>query len=421
MSVRQTLEVWIEDATLGGQALVGYLDKSASKTGETVSFTYNQQWLDDDGPVRQFQLDPQQYLSGGQHYATSGANRVSPCFEDCSPDRWGKLLMDRREAIEAREEGRKVRNLRDWDYLVGVNDETRMGGLRLRDPEAGFYLDTRGLGSPPVTDLRELEAVADAVERGEPTDSPQMRRWLKQLMAPGASLGGARPKAGFRDVDGSLWLAKFPSMEDNRDVGLWELLTYQLSTAAGITMPKARVLRLSGRGHTYAATRFDREDGSRRMYASAMTLLDVTQSEGASYLDLVQLIENTGTSESIAEDLEQLFRRVMFNILIGNRDDHLRNHGFLREGNGWRLSPAFDVNPNPDKNDHVLAIDEADTSPDTALLLSTANYYRLSDSQGIEIAEQVRDVVRTWELRATATGLKRVEIELMHGVIDPER
>nr|WP_036192573.1 MULTISPECIES: HipA domain-containing protein [Lysobacter] len=411
----------MEDDSLGGRALVGHLTRSSSKTGEAVSFEYSPQWLDGQDPIAGFQLDPQLYLAGGQIYSRAGADRLSGSFVDCSPDRWGKLLMDRREAIEAREQDRRVRNLREWDYLVGVNDESRMGALRLWDNEEQVYRDARGLSSPPITDLRELEAAAEAVERGDPADTALMRKWLMQLIAPGASLGGARPKASFRDVDGSLWLAKFPSTEDRRNVGLWELLAYQLSLDAGIVMPPAKVLRLSGRGHTYAVTRFDRMAGSRRAYASAMTLLDATESEGFSYLDLVLVIEREGASTTIAADLEQLFRRVMFNILIGNRDDHLRNHGFLRQGNGWRLSPAFDVNPNPDKHDHVLAIDESDTSPDTALLLSSADYYRLGKRVADEIAEQIRAVVRGWEKRAETLGLRGHEVDVMRGVIDPER
>lgn len=276
------------------------------------------------------------------------------------------------------DKGRRARNLRAWDYLIGVNDESRMGALRLMDPDSARYVDDRALSAPPITELRQLEAIAARVERDDAGDSEQMVRWIKQLVAPGASLGGARPKAGFRDPTGQLWLAKFPSNDDRYDVGRWELLAYQLSLAAGIDMPEARLMSLSNRGHTYAAKRFDRTSTSRRAFSSAMTQLDVTESDGRSYLDLVQAIETTGTSRQIARDLEQLFRRVLFNILIGNRDDHLRNHGFLRVGDGWQLSPAFDVNPNPDKDHHVLAIDEGDASPDSRVLLATADYYRLT-------------------------------------------
>ena len=415
------LDVWLDDEALGGPALAGRLTKAASKTGDTISFEYDPKWLADTGSIPAFPLDPELTLAGGPYYARAGANALTGAFLDCSPDRWGKRLMDRREAIEAREESRRVRNLRTWDYLIGVNDESRMGALRLVDPESGRYVDDRALSAPPITELRQLEAVAAQVERDDADDSEQMVRWIKQLVAPGASLGGARPKASFRDQDGQLWLAKFPSGDDRHDVGRWEFLTYRLALTAGVDMPEARQLSLSNRGHTYAVKRFDRTLTSRRTFSSALTQLDVGESDGRSYLDLVQVIETTGTSKQIADDLEQLFRRVLFNILVGNRDDHLRNHGFLRVGDGWQLSPAFDVNPNPDKDHHVLAIDEADPSPDSRVLFATADYYRLTKKTLGPIVDQVRAAVSGWEQLAHDLGAPSGEIALMQGVIDAGR
>ncbi len=415
------LDVWIDDETLGGSTLAGRLTKAASRTGDTISFDYDPEWLAGAGPIPAFPLDPELQLAAGAHYAREGANALTGAFVDCSPDRWGKRLMDRREAVEAREEGRKTRNLRAWDYLTGVSDESRMGALRLMDPESGHYVDDRALSAPPITELRQLEAIAAQVERGDADESEQMVRWIKQLVTPGASLGGARPKASFRDPAGQLWLAKFPSNDARHDVGQWEFLTYQLSLAAGIDMPEARLMPLSSRGHTYAVKRFDRTPTSRRAFSSAMTQLDVTQSGERSYLDLVQAIETTGTSKQIARDLEQLFRRALFNILIGNRDDHLRNHGFLRVGDGWQLSPAFDVNPNPDKDHHVLAIDDADPSPDSGVLLATADYYRLTKKAVGPIVDQVRTAVNGWEQRARDLRTQSGEIALMQGVIDAGR
>ena len=415
------LDVWIDDESLGGAALVGSLSKATSRTGDTISFEYGPNWLANAGPVTAFPLDHELYFGVGPQYASAGANQLSGVFQDCSPDRWGKRLMDLREAIEAGEEGRKVRTLRPWDYLVGVNDESRMGALRLVDPASGRYVDDRTLGAPPVTELRRLEAVAAKVERGDADLSDEMVGWIKQLIAPGASLGGARPKASFRDQAGRLWLAKFPSSDDRVDVGLWEFLAYQLSLDAGIDMPEARLMQFSGRGHTYAVQRFDRTPTSRRTFSSAMTQLDASESAGYSYLDLVQVIESSGTSTRIARDLEQLFRRILFNILIGNRDDHLRNHGFMRTGDGWQLSPAFDVNPNQDKDHHVLAIDGRDPSPDSSLLLANAAYYRLSRNAADTVAEHVRSVVRGWEKRARALGAPPGEIAMMQAVIDPDR
>ncbi len=412
------LEVWLDDASLGAATLVGHLHRNTSKTGDTLRFDYAQAWLENSGEVTAFALDHELGLVASAHYASTGADQLSGIFLDCSPDRWGKMLMERREVTEARAQKRKVNSLRSWDFLVGVHDESRMGALRLKDPASGQFVDSRSLSAPPFTDLRALEAAAAMLERG---DDQHVSKWIKLLIAPGASLGGARPKASFRDSDGSLWLAKFPALEDRRDVGLWEYLAAELSRAAGIAMPPTRVLALSGRGHTFAVQRFDRTPDSRRLYCSAMTRLARAESEGASYLDIVEAIENSGASSQIEVQLEQLFRRVLFNILIGNRDDHLRNHGFLRAGNGWTLSPAFDVNPNPDKGTHVLSVDGADTSADCALLFATAAFYRLKASAVNAIALEVRNAVRGWDQKAKALGLARSEIELMRSVIDADR
>lgn len=409
------VEAWLDDDTLGPPILVGRLTRNAGRIGDTVRFDYAPGWLEAPGA---FELDHDLPLVGGAHYAPAGADQLSGALLDCSPDRWGKILMECREAIDAREQGRKIRTLRAWDFLLGVNDESRMGALRLKDPQTDRFVDSHGLAAPPVADVRVLEDAADKVERG---DDDQVAKWILQLIAPGASLGGARPKASFRDVDGSLWLAKFPSREDRNDVGLWEYLAYRLSIAAGIDMPDAKVLRLSDRGHTFAVRRFDRTPTSRRHYASAMTRLARDDSEGASYLDIVQAIEESGASTQIGAQLEQLFRRVLFNVLIGNRDDHLRNHGFLRQGNGWVLSPAFDVNPNPEKTEHVLTLDGDDGSPDSGLLLATRDFYRLTAARSARIEQEVRDAVRGWVALAKRVGLRNSETDLMHDVIDPDR
>lgn len=415
------LEVWIDDESLGGMARVGHLSKTASRTGDTLGFEYDPEWLAGKGPMAPFALDHELMLASGTQFARMGAGALSGAFQDSCPDRWGQRLMDRREAIEAREQGRRVRSLRAWDYLTGVHDETRMGALRLRDPGSGRFVDEGMRSAPPITELRELEAIAAQLERGDADLSEERVRWLRQIIAPGASLGGARPKASFRDAAGQLWLAKFPLGDDSVDVGLWEFLVYRLALGAGIEMPEARLMRFSERGHTYTVKRFDRTRNSRRVFSSAMTRLDATQSEGHSYLDLVQAIEAEGASTHIAHELEQLFRRVLFNILIGNRDDHLRNHGFLRTGDGWRLSPAFDVNPNLDKDHHVLAIDGDDASPDSGLLLATADFYRLTGKTAAALTAQVRAAVGDWEGQARALGAAPREIALMQAVIDPGR
>lgn len=409
-----TLEVVLDDASLApAPARVGWLHRDTTRRGEMIRFEYDAAWLSDPDA---FAIEPLLPLNGGSFFSAD-ASQPHGIFQDCSPDRWGKLLMDRREAIEAREHGRARKALRAWDYLVGIDDGTRMGALRLRDPEDGTYAATLQPSAPPVTTLRELEAAARLVEQGA---SEQLDRQVRQLLIPGGSLGGARPKASFVDERGDLWLAKFPSTDDRVDVGLWEFVAHRLSIAAGIAMPEARLMALSERGHTFAARRFDRDGASRRMYASAMTLLDL-ESDGASYLDLAMAVQDNGAAGRVDAGLEELFRRALFNVLVGNRDDHLRNHGFLREPTGWVLAPAFDVNPNPDKDVHVLALDEADPTPDTSTLMANHPYFRLDGDRARAILEQVRSATRQWRVIARESRARANEISLMEAVIDPER
>lgn len=408
------VEILLDDASLLNEpARVGWLFRDAGRRGELIRFEYDTAWLED---ARSFAIEPLLPLNQGPFHAQDAAQPPG-VFEDCSPDRWGKLLMDRREAIEAREQGRQRRALRPWDYLTGVDDGTRMGGLRLRDPDGGTYVASLQPSAPPLTSLRELEAAARLVEQGA---DEQLDKQIRQLLVPGGSLGGARPKASFVDERGELWLAKFPSTEDRIDVGLWEFIAYRLSIAAGIDMPEARLLSLSDRGHTFAVRRFDRDGTGRRMYASAKTLLDM-ESDGASYLDLAMAVQDNGAEGSVEPGLHELFRRAVFNVLIGNRDDHLRNHGFLREPTGWRLAPAFDVNPNPDKDVHVLTLDEADPTPDTSVLAAQHAYFRLGAEAAKAIIEEVRAAVRAWPSEAREQGAGRHTVSLMEAVIDPER
>jgi len=260
-------EIWLDEPRLAGRMLIGRLFRSLTRGGEAVRFEYSEEWL---RHPQAFEIDPEARLNAGPQYASAGADQLFGVFQDCSPDRWGKLLMDRREAIEAREQGRRPRALRAWDYLVGVDDTARMGALRIADAQTHAFAANHPLSAPPMTALRELEAAAIQVEQGQ---GAQVDKWVRQLLAPGATLGGARPKASFVDERNDLWLAKFPSADDRQDVGLWEFLAYELSLAAGMAMPEAKVLELSRHGHTFAVRRFDRVDGHRWMYASAYTLL----------------------------------------------------------------------------------------------------------------------------------------------------
>ncbi|GAB1406549.1 type II toxin-antitoxin system HipA family toxin [Thermomonas brevis] len=408
------LKVVLDDASLAAEpAHVGWLFRDAGRRGEVIRFEYEATWL---ANARAFALEPLLPLHAGPFHAQEPAQPPG-IFQDCSPDRWGKLLMDRREAIEAREQQRPRRALRAWDYLVGVDDGTRMGALRFQDPDSDAWVTSLQPSAPPMTSLRELEAAARLLEDGA---GEQVDKQIRQLLVPGGSLGGARPKASFVDPDNQLWLAKFPSTEDRIDVGLWEFVAYRLSMAAGIDMPEARLLPLSGRGHTFAVRRFDREGSTRRMYASAKTLLDI-ESDGASYLDLAMAVQDNAAAGSVQAGLEELFRRAVFNVLIGNRDDHLRNHGFLRAATGWTLAPAFDVNPNPDKDVHVLTLDEADPTPNASTLMAQHAYFRLDADAAHAIVEEVRGAVRSWPGEARRLGAKAPEVSLMEAVIDPDR
>ncbi|MDP2828294.1 MAG: HipA domain-containing protein [Sulfuricellaceae bacterium] len=321
--------------------------------------------------------------------------------------------MKRREALEAKDAKRQTRTLHSWDYLIGVQDATRQGALRFRHEGSTEFLAAHRLPAPPVASLRELEAVAREITNKHITDLDALRRWLSVLVAPGASLGGARPKANFTDNDGSLWIAKFPARDDDRDIGAWEAVLHTLALTANVIMPPARVLRFGSQYHTFCVQRFDRSGHNRVFYTSAMTMLKKQQSEGASYLDIAQFLHNNGAGRTLHSDLEQLFRRVVFNIAVSNRDDHLRNHGFLLGSDGWRLSPAFDVNPNIDKAEHVLNIDESDNRPNLDAALSTAAWYGLDTGQAGMVVEEILSVVGKWKSVARKTGISNAEVELM--------
>jgi serine/threonine-protein kinase HipA len=323
--------------------------------------------------------------------------------------------MKRREALQAKDEKRTPRTMYAWDFLIGVQDLTRQGSLRFRLAGTEEFLGNEKLAAPPSTTLRELEAVAYQLSSRRIDDLDALRKWLSVLVAPGASLGGARPKANFTEADGSLWIGKFPARDDDRDVGAWEFVAHGLAQKAGVDVPAAKAVRLNNVFHTFCVQRFDRANGARRFYASAMTMLRKEQSEGTSYLELAQFLRSKGDGAHVAADLEQLFRRVAFNVAIGNRDDHLRNHGFILGTAGWRLAPAFDVNPNVDKAEHVLNIDDVDNRPSLQNVLTTAAFYGLTQEQGKQIVEEVASVVDGWERLALQAGIARGDLELTAG------
>jgi serine/threonine-protein kinase HipA len=284
-----------------------------------------------------------------------------------------------------------------------------MGALRFSRPGERIFLADEALSAPPVARIAELQSVAFELSRKKQDDSAKVKEWLKVLVAPGSSLGGARPKANLVDEDGSLWIAKFPSADDDYDVALWEKLLQELAQRCGITVPDARLMQIGGGYHTFMVKRFDRRGDNRRFFASAMTMLGHRDTEDASYLELAEFLATYGETENIAHDLEELFTRVAFNVATANRDDHLRNHGFIRSPAGWRLAPAFDMNPSFKKDEHVLALDLHDRRPDMEVVLSTAGFYRLERSHAKNIVVEVSTAVGEWRTRARKLGLSRPE------------
>jgi serine/threonine-protein kinase HipA len=397
------VEVWL-DADFLDRTQVGTLSHDRG----TLRFVYHPEWLKN---PQAFALDPDLSLGDGTYFpnAEAGNFRV---FDDSAPDRWGQTLMKRREALAAKDESRRPKTLYAWDFLLGVEDVSRQGALRYRRPGEEAFLAHEVLTVPPVANLKELAAVARDISAKRIDDLEALRQWLKVLVAAGASLGGARPKASFAETNGSLWIAKFPARDDTRDVGAWEAVVQKLAARAGIDVPASELRHFRSEYHTFCVQRFDRVGARRRFYASAMALLRKDQSEGTSYLELAEFLQAHGAKDHIASDLEQLFRRVAFNVAIGNRDDHLRNHGFLLTPAGWRLAPAFDLNPNTDRGDHVLNIDETDNRPSLATVIATSEWYVKSKDRGAPIVAEVLHETRQWRRAARTLKIARADIEL---------
>ena len=388
--------VWLDDPAFGPLQHIGILSRGDRGS---VRFAYEPTWLKH---AHAFPLDPELDLTSGEFFP---GNSNFGAFMDSCPDRWGQILMKRREAVEAREEGITPRTLGPWEFLLGVQDCTRMGALRFSRPAEQTFLADEARSAPPVTRIAELQAVAFELTRKKQDDLDKIKEWLKVLVAPGSSLGGARPKANLVDRDGSLWIAKFPSADDDYDVALWEMLLQDLARQCGITVPESRLMQIGSGYHTFLVKRFDRVGVNRRFFASAMTMLGHIDTDDASYLELAEFIATYGEEDLIARDLQELFTRVVFNVATANRDDHLRNHGFMRSPAGWTLAPAFDMNPSFKKEEHALSLDPYNRQPDLEIVLSTAEYYRLNTGHAKQIITDVCKVVSDWKSYARKLGL----------------
>lgn len=412
MARLDTVQVYMDLERFGQPVSMGALHRQQSGAGEVFSLEYDRTWLD---RPEVFAFDPDLALAAGHQYPAPDRKNFG-IFLDSSPDRWGRVLMQRHENTRARHEKRKPRVLVDWDFLLGVHDETRLGALRFRaSPDRPFLDSDAYLAAPPLASLCELQAASLQFEQHiDEEENPEYEQWLNKLFAPGSSLGGARPKASVRDEAGILCMAKFPSRKDTRDMGAWELVAHRLARKAGIVAPDARPLRLSESPYTtFLVKRFDRTArGGRLAFISAMTLTQRADGEaGASYLELIDLLQSRGGNTRA--DSEQLFRRVLFNILIHNTDDHLRNHGFFIDESGIRLSPAYDMNPSIDRQDLTLAINEVETTCDVSIAMDARQDYGLNAQEAGKALQQVQDAVAGWRGEATHLNIPQAEQDLM--------
>lgn len=393
---------------LKGPHRVGTARVSTVRGREAVSFAFDPGWLSNHGELL---LDPTLVQATGWYHALAGG--LPGILHDSAPDRWGRLLMRRREAEDARREGRSERNLSEADFLLGVSDATRSGGLRFRtNAEGPFLAESTGREVPPMTSLRLLESAARRIDLDA---NAEWNQEMEFLLAPGSSLGGARPKATVAAPDGSLWVAKFPSGRDEVDVGAWESLTHDLAGLCGLRTVESRAQTFSRHGHTFMIRRFDREGAVRIHFASAMCLLGSKDGDGAGsgigYLDLADLILRISSSPD--EDLRELWCRIVFSILVCNTDDHLRNHGFLLGPQGWRLSPLFDVNPTPWGTSLSLNVTENSNCLDVSLALDVAKHFRVSLSAAGAFIASYRQLLANWKHMAADRGLPKAEISLM--------
>ena len=409
-AARREIEAFGDWVELGGATRIGTFYATTVRAQETYEFHYDEEWL---ARGLAQDLDPELRFYGGAQYPSQEKPNFG-LFLDSSPDRWGRFLMGRREAQRAREEGRPARRLRESDYLLGVFDKYRMGGLRFRLAGNDEFLDNqRDLASPPWTRLRELEEASLQLERGDAAEQPDYKRWLNMLMAPGGSLGGARPKAGVVDPEGHLWIAKFPSRSDERDIGSWEFLLHRLGEQAGIRVSPYQRQQFNSEHFTFLSKRFDRTAGGRVHFASALTLLGRQDgydcSQGASYLELAEVLVRHGAQTD--RDLEQLWRRIVFNVCVSNVDDHMRNHGFLLTPAGWELSPAYDMNPDPMGDGLKLNISEEDNAQEFGLVMEVAPYFRLKSARAKAVMTEVVEAVREWRQLAQHLAFSRSEIE----------
>lgn len=396
---------------------IGELGYESLRGSDSYCFTFNDDW---------FKKHTDLFLSDdlnnypGQQY-TQPEKDIFGCFSDALPDRWGRTLLLRREQIAATEEKRPIRRLSSFDFLTGIDDFSRMGAFRFKEEPSGEFINvTESLKIPPLTDIRELIVASAEIETCEDKNVLPDRKWIAQLVQPGSSLGGARPKASVIDTDKTLYIAKFPSRKDDYDAELWEHFCHLLAIKAGVNAARTKILTTEENYHTLLSQRFDRtQEGKRIHFASAMTLLGLSDGDNATtghgYLDIVDFIIRHCTN--VEANLQELYRRVAYNICIGNSDDHFRNHGFLLTAKGWTLSPAYDMNPTLNEYQSLL-FSSTSNKADLTILLDACGDYMLNRITAEKIISEVVWAVKGWRELATRLGISKREIELFAGVLD---
>ena len=413
----KTLYVYADFDWLDEPMLVGELGYESLRGSDSYAFKFDNDWLRQYGSLF-LSADINNYP--GQQYTQPGRD-IFGCFSDALPDRWGRLLLNRREQILAAEERRPVRRLSSFDYLIGIDDFSRMGAFRFKTTPDGEFINCDShLRIPPLTDLRSLVAASMEIEKSEEQNRLPEMKWIQQLVHPGSSLGGARPKAGARDADGCLYVAKFPSRNDDYDVSLWEHLSHLLAKKASVNAAETSVISTGEKYHALLSKRFDRTVDRRRIhFASAMTLLGLTDGSNAQtgngYLDIVDFILQSCCD--VENNLRQLYRRVAFNIAIGNTDDHFRNHGFLLTSKGWTLSPAYDLNPTSNGYQSLL-INSSTNKSDLNILLGSSEEYMIGKDEATKIIGEVTNAIKGWRRMAASLGIAKREIELLEQILD---
>lgn len=405
----ETLYIYADFDWLDKPELIGRLTYERLRGNGTYGFVFDNDWHKNHSDI--LISEEVGNFSGFQY---SQEEHVFGFVSDTLPDRWGRRLLERKEQTEAIEEKRPKRTLYSYDYLVGIDDFLRMGALRLKkDPDGEFLNSDSRLIVPPLTSIKELTIAAQEYEKSDEANELPEEKWIRQLAHPGTSLGGARPKANVVDENNHLWIAKFPSRKDVYDMALWEHLCHLLAKEAGINVAETNLIPAGNDGyHALLSKRFDRtDDGKRIHFASAMTMTGLTDGDnhetGHGYLDIVDFIIK-GCCD-VDENLSELYRRVAFNICVGNSDDHFRNHGFLLTKKGWTLSPAYDLNPT-DSMTQSLLIDNDSNESSLKRLLSACDDYYISSETAEQIISEVTTAIGRWETIAKNLHISNEEM-----------